>query len=302
MSKIISPVKIGAPFSGLGRMIGAELFKLRKRQMTKVLLAILVGIIAIVNLLLLAISKINLPADGHAMGNIQNLLGLPVAIPFALSLISSFGIVLAIILTASSVGNEYNWRTIRTALISSESRFKFLTAKLVSLGILILIGMVIGVATGFIMGLITTAIGGYAFNFSFATGSYLWAQFLQFWRTFYIIMPFSLLGFLMAIVGRSAMPGIATGIGVVFLETIVTTFMRLAGGWIASVPDYLLSANVNALTALINLPHGFGGGLGSGGTTETLPSLPHAFITLGIYSLVFLVLGLYLFRKRDVTG
>ena len=76
----------------------------------------------------------------------------------------------------------------------------------------------------------------------------MWAQFLQFWRTFFIIMPFALLGFLMAIVGRSAMPGIATGIGVVFLEEIITAFMRLAGGWIAKVPDYLLNANVSAIT------------------------------------------------------
>ena len=290
-------------FSGLGRMIGAELIKLSKRQMTKVLLAILVGIIALVNLILLAISKANLPTNaGDHLGNVQNLLGLPVAIPFALALMTTFGIVLAIILTASSVGNEYNWRTIRTVLISSESRFKFLTAKLVSLGILILIGMAIGVVTGFIMGLITTALGGYAFNFSFATGSYFWNQFLQFWRTFYMIMPFSLLAFLMAIVGRSAMPGIATGIGVVFLETIITAFMRMAGGWIAKVPDYLLNTNVNVITALNNLPRGFGMGIGNGGTSDALPSLPHAFITLGIYSLAFLFLGFYLFRRRDVTG
>jgi ABC-2 type transport system permease protein len=298
---MVSSQKSGTLLSGLGRMIGAELTKLNKRLLTKVLLTILVGIIALVNLLLLAISKTNLPAGGQAMGNIQNLLGLPVAIPFAFSLISSFGIVLAIILTASSVGNEYNWRTIRTALISSESRFKFLTAKLVSLGIIILIGMLIGVAMGFIMGLITTALGGYVFDFSFATGSYFWNQFLQFWRTLYVITPFCLLGFLMAIVGRSAMPGIATGIGVVFLETIITTFMRLAGGWIAKVPDYLLSANVNTLVTLNDLPRGFGGGFG-GGETQVFPSEINAYIILGIYSLVFLFLGFYLFGKRDVTG
>jgi ABC-type transport system involved in multi-copper enzyme maturation permease subunit len=282
-------------------MIGAELFKLRKRTMTKVLLIILVAVIALINFLLLAISKVDLPGGGQGMGSIQDLLGLPAAIPFALSLISSFGIVLAIILTASSVGNEYNWRTIRTALISSESRFKFLTAKLVSLAILVLIGMLIGVVAGFIVGLITTGIGGYSYNFSFATGSYFWEQFLQFWRTFYVIVPFALLGFLMSIFGRSAMPGIATGIGVVFLESIITTFMRLAGGWIAKVPDYLLSANVSAITALNNLPQGFHAGTGAG-NLENVPSIPHAFITLGIYALVFLVLGYYLFRKRDVTG
>lgn len=282
-------------------MIGAELFKLRKRTMTKVLLVILVAIIALVNLLFLAISKVNLPAGGPAMGRIQDFLGLSAAIPFALFLIASFGSVLAIIMAASSIGNEYNWRTIRTALISSESRFKFLTSKLIALAILVLAGMLIGVVAGFIMGLITTGIGGYAYNFSFATGSYFWQQFLQFWRTFFVITPFALLGFLMAIVGRSAMPGISAGIGVLFLESIITTFMTLAGGWIAKVPDYLLSANVNAITALNNLPQGFGRGNG-GGTLETLPSIPHAFITLSIYALAFLVLGYYFFRKRDVTG
>jgi len=295
----ISSQQAETAFSGLGGMIKAELIKLRKRQMTQVLLGILVAIIAIVNLLLLAISKVRTNAAGQAPIRITNLLGLPVAIPFALSLLASFGVLLAIILTASSVGNEYNWKTIRTALISSQSRFKFLVAKLVSLGILILIGMVIGVATGFIMSLITTALGGYTFDFSFATGSYLWAQFLQFWRTFYIIMPFSLLGFAMAILGRSAMPGIATGIGVFFLEDIVTALMRAAGGWIANVPDYLLNTNTSAITALNNLPTRFA--MGGGNSSATLPTLLHAFIILGLYSVVFLFIGFYLFRKRDVT-
>lgn len=303
MTNNIAIVKTETPFSGLGRMIDAEMLKLRKRQMTWVLLSILVGIIIIVNLILLAVSKTNLQtASGTRIQNIQNLLGLPYAIPFALALITSFGALLAIILTASSMGNEYNWKTIRLTLISSESRFKLLVAKLISLGILILIGMLIAVVVGFLMGLITTALGGYVFSFSFFTGSYAWAQFLQFWRTFFIIIPFALLGFLMAIVGRSAMPGIATGIGVLFLEEIITAFMRLAGGWIANVPNYLLNANVTAITDLNNLPKGFGGGFGNGGTSYVLPSLLHAFLTLGIYSVAFLVLSFYLFRKRDVTG
>ena len=285
-------------------MIGAELFKLRKRTMSKVLIVILVGIIALVNFLLLAISKATPIGNGQGIVRIQDLLGLSSAIPFAFSLMASFGSVLAVILTASSVGNEYNWKTIRIALISSESRFKFLTAKLVSLAILILIGMLIGVVAAFITGLITTGLGGYGYSFSFLTGSYIWAQFLQFWRTFFVITPYVLLGFLMAIVGRSAMPGIATAIGAFFLESIITVFMRAAGGWIANVPDYLMTANVNAITALNNLPRSFGMGNGGGGgtATERLPSVPHAFLILTIYGLVFLVLGYYFFRKRDVTG
>ena len=300
MTSNVSVVKKQTLFSGLGRMIGAEFLKLRKRQMTWVLLGILVAIIVLVNLLLLAVSRVRTPAGGPGTGNIVTLLLLQSAIPFAFSIMASIGSLLAIILTASSIGSEYSWKTIRPALVSSESRFKFIVAKLVSLGLLILIGMLIAVIVGFIMGLITTGLGGNAYNFSFFTGSYAWTQVLQYLRTFYVIMPFALLGFVMAIVGRSAMPGIATGVGFLFLEAIITAFMTAAGGWIAKVPAYLLNANVTAITALNKLPGRFGGG---GGTDTTpVPSLTHAFVILGVYSVVFLVFSFYLFKKRDVTG
>ena len=198
------------------------------------------------------------------------------------------------------MGNEYNWRTIRLALISSEGRFKFLVAKLVSVAILILIGMVAGLLASFIMSSITTAIGGNSFSFSFSTGGYWWDQFLQFWRTFFIILPFTLMGFMFAIVGRSAMPGIAIGVGILFLEPIITSFMRLASGWVADVPDYLFSANVNAIDALNDLPGDFGGGPFA--AMIRVPSVTHAAIVLTIYMVVFLGISFYLFRKRDVTG
>lgn len=286
------------------RLIGAELFKLRKRNMTWILLAVLVGILVLINFLLLAISKVNFPTGSQAprMGAIQNLLGLPVALPLTISLLSSFGSVLAVILMASSMGSEYNWRTIRTAVISSESRFKLLGAKLMSAAILILIGMVIGLAAGFLVSIITTAIGGYKFDFSFATGTYLWDQFLQFWRTFYTLLPYILLGFMFSIVGRSTMPGIALGIGVIFLEGVITAFMTLAGGWIANIPGYLIADNVRAINSLNSLPKGFGAGMGFGGGSGNLPSVPHATIILAIYSAAFLIIAFYLFRKRDVTG
>ena len=285
------------------RLINAELFKLRKRLMTRVLLFVLVGIMIVLYLLLLAVSRVAIPVHGsEEIGTIQNLLGLPLALPFALSILSSLGTILAVILVASSVGTEYSWRTMRTMLICSESRLKLLGAKLVAAGILILIGMVIGLATGFLMSLITTAIGGYSFDFSFMTGGYLWDQFLQFWRTFYVLMPYALLGFLLAVVGRSAMPGIALGIGIFFLESIVTAFMNLAGGWIARIPDYLLSANVRAITAQSNLPQGMSMGMGGNGLSDQLPELWLAFVILAGYSLFFIGLAFYLFRKRDVTG
>ncbi len=285
------------------RLISAELFKLRKRLMTRVLLFVLIGIIIVLYLLLFAVSRITIPAHGaDEIGTIQNILGLRLALPFALSILSSFGTILAVILVASSVGTEYSWRTVRTMLICSESRLKLLGAKLVAAGILILTGMVIGLATGFLMSLITTAVGGYSFEFSFMTSGYLWDQFLQFWRTFYILLPYVLLGFLFAVMGRSAMPGIALGIGIFFLETIITAFMTLAGGWIARIPDYLLAANVRVITALNDLPQGMGMGMTNGNFSSGSNELWQAFTILAIYSLAFIILAFYLFRRRDLTG
>lgn len=288
------------------RLIGAELFKLQKRMMTKVLALVLVGIMVVFYLLLFAVSKVTFHANGGPQSeDIVNLLGLPVALPFAMSLLASFGSVLAVILVASSMGNEYNWRTIRTAVTCSEGRLKFLTAKLAAAGIFILIGMVVGLAAGFVMSLVTTAIGGYKFDFSFLTGSYMWAQFLQFWRTFFVIIPYALLAFLFSIVAKSAGPGIGLGIGVYFLESILTVVMSIAGGWIAQIPKYLLNANVSAITALAQLPPGFnngGGGMGGGGFDLAVPSVPHAYITLSVYAVAFLGIAFYLFRTKDVTG
>ncbi len=281
------------------------MFKLRKRLMTRVLLFVLIGIMVLLYLLLYAISKVNLPPEAthgtQGIGAIKNLLGLPVAIPFAFSMLASFGSVLAVILTASSIGNEYNWRTIRTMLISSESRSKLLVAKLVTATVYILIGMVVGVIIGFLMSLFTTWLGHYAFDFSFFTGHYAWDQFVQYWRTFFVMIPYILMGFMFAIVGRSAMPGIALGIGVYFLESIITTFMILASGWIAQIPNYLLNANVNTITMMADLPSGLRGGFGAFETGSS-PTPAHAFITLSIYSVAFLAIAFYLFRKRDVHG
>jgi ABC-type transport system involved in multi-copper enzyme maturation permease subunit len=111
-----------------------------------------------------------------------------------------------------------------------------------------------------------------------------------------------LLGFMFSIVGRSAMPGISLGIGIIFLEGVLTAFMTIAGGWIANIPDYLIAANVRTINSLSALPQNFQAGPGFAGMSVDLPNVLHATITLAIYSGVFLVIAFYTFGKRDVTG
>lgn len=280
-------------------LIRSEFFKLRKRGMTWTLLYIMLGIMVLINIILYAVSKISLPngEPGH-LANLSSILSLQSSIPFTFSILSSFGAVMAVILMASSVGNEYNWRTIRIALISGKGRLQLLGAKLITVIVLVIIGMLASLVVGFIMSMVTNTIGGHALDFGFFTGSYLWHQFLQFWRTLFVILPFTFMGFLFAVIGRSAMPGIAIGVGILFLEPIITGLMGLASGWVSRIPDYLFAANVDAINALNGLPAG-PGPFGGGTATQTAST---AFTVLGAYIVVFLVVAFYLFRKRDVTG
>ena len=143
----------------MNKLIKAELFKLRKRGMTWILLYIMVGIMILINMLLFAISKITLPNGGaQGMAVLQSILNLSSSVPFSLTIISSFGAVMAVILMASSVGNEYNWRTIRIALISSEGRLKLLAAKLISVVTLVVILMLVSLAVGFLMSMFTNVL------------------------------------------------------------------------------------------------------------------------------------------------
>ena len=53
--------------------------------------------------------------------------------------------------------------------------------------------------------------------------------------------------------------------------------------------------------AISDLPAGFNAGMGNRGIDIQLPDVNHAFIALSMYSVVFLFIAFYTFRKRDVT-
>jgi len=275
-------------------LIKAELYKLRKRTITLVLLLIMIGIIIVMVLLMQGATG----SDGNAAATLPvNTSLLSQVIPAAMMILSSFGTVLAVIMVASAVGNEYSWHTIRPYLLCTESRWKMLAAKLISAGILILAGMVIGVITAVLMGLMMTAIRGFSWDLNFFTLSFVGNQFLNFLRTFYVILPYTLLAVLFTVLGRSTVAGMGFGIGLFFLEPVAAELMRGTFGWVSKIPNYLLYSNVQALNSLNNSPLTI-----HFDSNIPMSGIPRAIVTLAIYSLVFITIAFTLFRRRDVTA
>ncbi len=274
------------------KLIKAEIFKQRKRSMTLVLGIILLAVVFLMMLLMQAAIK---SGNGNALpGDISLLKEM---IPLTLTIIAQLGTLLAVILVAGSIGSEYSWHTIRPYLLCSESRVKMFTAKLITAAISILAGMVIAVIATIFLGMLFTAIRGFSWDMSFFDLTFISNQLLTFIRTFYVILPYTLLAFLFTVIGRSTAAGIGLGIGVFFLEPPIAVLMSINTGWISKIPDYLLHNNIQAINVLAESSLKID--IGQAGH---LPGILHAFIILTGYCAAFIAIAFTLFRKRDVTG
>ena len=280
----------------MARLIRVELFKLRKRMMTWILLAVLVAFFCMIFLGMYAAAG-SAPHDmpGEGLEALKALLQFPDAFNTIFSTAQSIGGILLIILAASAVGSEYGWGTVRQMLSRRGIRSHYLGAKIVSFIIIALIGIVISLIVGVALASFTTIQLAGSINWDFMSASYVGELFKMFGWTAFALLVYILLAVLFAVVGRSALVGIAGGLGYYFVEQIAIAIFNGAGGWLAEIPNYLIGHNINALMAT-NQPYG------PFMTTGTLPSLLHASVTLTIYCLVFLALSLYLFQKRDITA
>ena len=106
-------------------LIAVEFFKLRKRTMTWTLALLLVGLIVLIYSVLWSISGrvTTFGNEGQFTGEqLRRALFLQTSVPFSLTIVSSFGIILAAILAAGAAGSEYAWGTVRLMATGSSGR------------------------------------------------------------------------------------------------------------------------------------------------------------------------------------
>ena len=277
--------------------------------MTYILLLILIGLFALIMSITQAIA-IGSTTTTTVVNGIPTTQSVPVlaanvqflqgAITSSIAMLGGIiGVVLAVVLVANGMGSEYGWNTIRPYLLCSESRSKMFTSKLVADVIFVVAGMIIGVITVILLGVLFTTIRGFSWSLGAGTLSFTGNQLLDFVRAFYVILPYALLAFLFTVLGKSTAAGIGFGIGASVLESIITGLLSIAHGWLAKIPDYLLSPNISKITSLSGAS---GGVTVRAGTNTPGPSSLHAFIVVAVYCVVFIAISYTIFRRRDVTG
>lgn len=289
----------------VSRLVAVEFFKLRKRMMTWVVAILLVALIILLYSVLWSVSgRVTTFGDQQQFTGeqLRRALFLQTAVPFSLQIVATFGTLLAVVLAAGEAGSEYSWGTIRLMLTASSGRLRFLTAQLIVVSALIAAGVVLAVAVGLAYSSIITYVSGGA-NFDFVSGSWAWQQFLSYLRTLYVMMPYVSLAFAAAVVGRSTLAGVGAGLGVAFLEPLISGLMQLGGGVWDQIPNYLLNANTEVVLSQNDVPEVARFGPSNQQLAEQgVHSAEIAAIILAVYTVTFLAIALTLFRRRDVVA
>lgn len=291
------------------RLMAVEFFKLRKRMMTWIVTLIIIGLIILLYSILWSISGragSYFDEDLRRRITYQELrrgLFLEAGVPFALQIVATFGSLLAIIFAAGAVGSEYSWGTVRLMATASNGRLRLLTARLIVVCGLIAAGVLLAVFVALAYSFVITTYSGGA-DWGFVTWPFIRDQWLAYGRTLYVMAPYVSLAFAAAVVGRSTLAGVGAGIAFAFLEPLISGLMRAGGGRWEHVPNYLISVNRQVVLLQNKVPLG----LPSFGPSERDLANRGAFsaeaaaITLGLYTVGFLVIAFVVYRRRDINA
>lgn len=214
---------------------------------------------------------------------------------FGLGVVSGFGSILLIVLTASVFGNEFNWGTLRVILALGAGRERFLAAKYLTLllyaAVFTVAGTMAALASSEIVsplaGLDTTLPAGYAGEVVAGMA-----------RTVFTFLPYIALAALIAVWAKSAGAGIAIGLVVYFAEGLVMSLLVQFNRDYATIANYGLSRNVSAIGRL-NSPVV---AQGNAPAASTLLDPGPAALVLLAYTVVFVALAVWRFHARDVTS
>ncbi len=277
------------------KMIQTELYKLGKRRMTWILVLVMAAFFCLIFFATYGVTSSppeRMPET--VISSIRTSLQFPDAFNMIFSSAGNILTLLLIILVASSIGNEYGWGTVRQIMARNGIRYYFVVSKLVSFIVVAVIGLIIAFIFGFVLALIIANMIG-STDWGFMTAAYVGGLFEDFGWTLFTLLPYILMAAFFAFLGRSAIAGIGGGLGFYFIEAIAVGIFSQAGGWLAEIPRYLVSPNVEALLPANVFSQG------SFMSAAVTPSVLDASVTLSVYCVVFIVVSMVLFQKRDLT-
>jgi ABC-type transport system involved in multi-copper enzyme maturation permease subunit len=214
-----------------------------------------------------------------------------------------WGSVFIAFLIASVVSTEYTWGTIRASVSRGQGRMRFLSWKLAGTALTCAVLLLVTLGIGLLLSLVLTATRGEPITLDVRGGPEAVEVPIMVLRAGLGILPYGMLAFCLAVVGRStALAATGTLIYKLLESILLPSFEALGGVWadlrvlfIGYYADALIAANrldrleYNSL-ALRELPEASG-----------LPDPWVASLMLLLFTGLFAGIAFYVFLRRDLT-
>lgn len=284
-----------------GPLLAAELLKVRKRWLPYLLFLVMVAGAAMIIWGSYGEWASNEP------GNAQAGLG-TFALPWSLvALVDSgqfWGSFLIGVLVASGVATEYNWGTVRQAVLRGQTRSEYLTVKLLGLATISAVCLLAALMVGVLFSILATAIADHPITFDVRGGPSALEVALIVLRAGYCILPYGLLAFALTVVSRSTAMGMAGILVFLIGEAILSGILSGLGGPAPAIRSLLIGHNVSALLAANTIGSVEYNSLAFRElpVASELPSPWTAALVLAVYCVAFLSATYYIFQKRDMTA
>ncbi len=275
--------------ANLKNLVLAELFQLRKRASTWVLLGVW-GALAVFFGYLLPYLLENDAGGNPMLADMllpENLVAnLVTGVPF-------YGGAITLMLGVITVGSEYGWGTHKTMYTQRPQRGLVTTARVIAIGIVILLFAAVPFVLGAIASVIIAVADGAAI--SWPSVSDLLMGTLASW---FILFAWAAIGILLATLTRGT--SMAIGIGIIYsimLEGLISNFADNIS-WLSPLINGFIRANSYSLIEPL-----MGGGTiddGPGGFNGPFVGVSQSLVVLTMWIVVSLGLSWWLIRTRDV--
>ena len=281
------------------RLLFAELLKVRKRWLPYLLFLVMVAGTAMIIWGSYGDWASNDP--GNAQAGLRTFV-----LPWSLvALVDSgqfWGSFLIGVLIASGVATEYNWGTVRQALIRGQTRSQYLTMKLAGLATVSAVCLLAALAVGVLFSILATAIADMPITFDVRGGPSAPEVVLIVLRAGYGILPYALLAFALTVVSRSTAMGTAGILLFLIGEAILSGILSGLGGPAPAIRSLLIGHNVSALLAANSI------GAAEYNTlafrelpvASELPAASTAALVIAAYCALFLAITYSVFQRRDL--
>ena len=277
----------------LAASMTAELFKLRRRPATWVLLGVYAIAVLLLNYLLLYIlirtGQFEEAGPGVDVRQVRDGL-LPAAVPSSVvSSAASFGAPVALILGALFVGSEYSWGTVKTIAVQRPARTTIAVGQLLSVTLIVLLYAIVATITAVVASLVVAALESQS-----AAAPPLGEVVAATGAAWLVLIVWAALGMALATVFRGT--GLAIGLGLVWALVVesIAASLPLPGRIGDVLGRVLLGTNSNALAA------GFGD-VSPFGTPPPVNEPWQAALTLAAYLVLFAVLVVIPFQRREIS-